>query len=74
VIELDCFAEFELGTPGEGLCYWYEMPARPGSEAAEAQERERRRVEREIADSPEAKRIAEHFRELAGEVDFGPTH
>jgi hypothetical protein len=74
VIELDCFAEFELGIPGEGLCYWYEMPARPGSEAAEAQERERKRVEREIADSPEAERIAEHFRELAGEVDFGPTH
>jgi hypothetical protein len=74
VILLECFAEFELGQQGNGLCYWYDMPGRPGSAAAKAQQREQKRVEQRIADSQEAERIAEHFRELAGEVDFGPTH
>jgi hypothetical protein len=73
VIELDCFAEFEAGAPGDGLCYWYQMPGRPGSDAAKAQRSEEKRTERRIARSPEAERIAAHFRELAGEIDYGPT-
>jgi hypothetical protein len=73
LFELDCFAEFELGDPGGGLCYWYEMPARPGSPEAKAQRQEQSRTERQVAKSPEAERIASYFGDLAGEVDYGPT-
>jgi hypothetical protein len=49
------------------------MPGRPGTAEARTQRQAREHAEREIADSPEAARIADYFRELAGEVDFGPT-
>jgi len=70
---LECFAEYETGNAGAGPCYWYDMPSQPGSAAARAEQREQERAMRRLAETPEAKRIEAHYRELAGEVDFGPA-
>jgi hypothetical protein len=70
---LDCFAEWEQGMAGEGICNWFEMPPQPGTPKAKAEQREQRKQLEEVAESPEAKRIDEHFRKLAGNVDYGPT-
>ncbi len=71
---LDCFAEWEQGMAGEGLCNWYEMPPQPGTPKAKAEQRDQRQKLEDVADSPEAKRINEHFGALAGDVDYGPTN
>ena len=59
---------------GEGLCNWYEMPPQPGTPKANAEQRDQRQQLEDVADSPEAKRINEHFGALAGDVDYGPTN
>jgi hypothetical protein len=70
---LDCFAEWEQGMAGEGLCNWFQSPPQPGSPKARQLRREEREQLEELADSPEAKRIQAHYRELAGDVDYGPS-
>ncbi len=73
VLLLECFAEWESGTAGDGGCYWYEMPSQPGSTAARADQRAQEQTMRALAKTPEAQRITQYYRELAGEVDLGPT-
>ncbi len=69
VLLLECFAEWEFrgetGGVGDGPCYWYEMPERPGTRRAAADEREREATMRRLAQTPEARRIEEHFSALA---------
>jgi len=68
ILLLECFAEWEfrgeIDVVGEGPCYWYQAPAQPGSAAAAAQERQRAAYMERLAATPEAERIADHFREL----------
>ena len=70
---LECFGQWESGTAGDGGCYWYEMPSQPGSTAARADQRAQEQTMRALAKTPEAQRITQYYRELAGEVDLGPT-
>jgi hypothetical protein len=69
---LECYAEWEGGTAGDGACDWYTMPAQPGTPKAKANKRAQDREMRELAKTPEAKRINAYYRELAGEIDLGP--
>ncbi|MGI9020354.1 MAG: hypothetical protein ACR2G3_06565 [Solirubrobacterales bacterium] len=69
---LECYAEWEEGRAGEGVCGWYDRPSQPGSRKAEAEKREQDRAMRELAQTPEAKRIDAYYSDLAGEVDLGP--
>jgi hypothetical protein len=69
---LECFAEWEFrgdaDVIGNGPCYWYQMPARPGTPRA-AREAERHAEEMEaLANSPAGQRLEEHFSEFAGET------
>lgn len=57
VLLLECYAEWEAFSGDEGACYWYQMPERPGTAAARAQQRERAEVMTDLAQTPEAKRI-----------------
>ena len=77
VLLLECFAEWELrgdaDTVGEGPCYWYQMPERPGTAAAAAEQRERAALMEQLARTPEARRIDAYYRELPGEAGDGPS-
>ena len=70
---LACFAEWEArGTPvgaPAGPCPWYDMPARPGTAAFREQQREEAQRQREIAKTPEAKRITEWAQAMADELE-----
>ena len=47
------------------LCYWFEMPAEPGSAGAQAQQRQFDRAAREYLRSPEAAAMQERLDEIA---------
>jgi len=68
---LNCFAEWDQGLVPDGVCNWYDMPAQPGTPKAAAQKRAEDRAMDELAETPEAKRLTAHFREIAGEADSG---
>jgi hypothetical protein len=72
VLLLECFGEWESGTAPDGTCTWFDMPSRPGTRRAAAEWEQREAEMKEIAKSPEAKRIKEYMQELAGQVDLGP--
>jgi hypothetical protein len=65
VLLLECFGEWEArgdaDVVGEGPCYWYQMPEQPGTAAAAAEQEEQQATLRSLAETPEAKRIEEHF-------------
>ncbi len=59
---------------GDGACDWYEMPAAAGHPEGRGRTARRSAASmRELAKTPEAKRINAYYRELAGEIDYGPT-
>ena len=62
---LECFAEWEFrgdyDTVGDGPCYWYSTPPRPGTPRAAAEARRRAEINKQIAASPEAQRLEEYF-------------
>ena len=73
LILLECYAEWEsrgdLGEVGDGPCYWYQMPARPGTDAAAEQQRRQAAEMERLAKTPEAQRLEEYFSEAAGQAD-----
>ena len=69
---LECFAEWEGGTAPDGTCTWYDMPSRPGTARAAAEQKEREAHMKELAKSPEAKRIGEYMSAISGQIDLGP--
>jgi hypothetical protein len=73
LILLECFAEWEFrgdfDVVGEGPCYWYSMPDRPGTAAAAAEQRRRAAEMKRLAKTPEAERLREYFSEAAGQTD-----
>jgi len=72
VLLLECFAEWESGLAPDGNCTWYDMPARPGTPAARADQAEFEARMRDLGKTPEAKRIDAYMQEVAGEVNLGP--
>jgi hypothetical protein len=74
---LECFGEWEFrgdfDLVGDGPCYWYHMPARPGTAAAAAAQRRRAADLERLAQTPEAKRLEQYFIEASGatETDSG---
>jgi hypothetical protein len=62
---LECFAEFEFrgdaDVVGEGPCYWYQMPPRPGTSEAAAEERRQATYMDQLAETPEAERLEEYY-------------
>jgi hypothetical protein len=69
LVLLSCFAEWESGEAPNGSCYWFDMPARPGTAAATAEQRRRAAQMDRLAQTPEAKRLEQHFSETAAESD-----
>ncbi len=72
VLLLECFAEWETGTAPDGPCTWYDMPSRPGTQRAAAEQAERAKYMERLAETPEAQRIDEYMSAVAGQVDLGP--
>ncbi len=64
---LDC-AMWERGNTGDDhpLCYWFDMPARPGTSAATAQERQFARAAESYAESPDSDALRQRLQELGG--------
>ena len=69
---LECYAEWEQGAAGEGVCDWYDTPPQPGTRRAATERREQNEAMRKLAKSPEAERIEAYMRSVAGGVDHGP--
>ena len=72
---LECFAEWEFrgefDVVGDGPCYWFQMPPRPGTPRARAEAREQAKAAAEIAESPEAQRLEEYYGGLAEQIESG---
>ena len=64
---LDC-AMWERGNTGDDhpLCYWFDMPARPGTSAATAQERQFAKAAEAYAESPDSDALRQRLQELGG--------
>ncbi|MDQ3759124.1 MAG: right-handed parallel beta-helix repeat-containing protein [Actinomycetota bacterium] len=67
---LECFAEFEFrgeaDVVGEGPCYWYQMPPRPGTPEAAAEDRRQAEYMEQLAETPEAQRLEEYYGSAGG--------
>ncbi len=66
---LECFAEWEFrgdaDLAGDGPCYWYQMPPRPGTPRAAAEARRQAEAAEQIAESPEAQRLEDYYSGVA---------
>ena len=58
--------------PGAGTCPWFDDQTQPGAPGFRREQAEERSHMRELANSPEAKRVEEYFSALSGEIDLGP--